>query len=106
MGMVTSLLTAGPHGSTPFSSVTAAFPHKEWRHLVRAPREGDTREVQEPGPTGSPEAPRSLLPLPAALPRWSWRGSHLLQQQLWALKWLHLWTPHSLIPLTRLPRWS
>ncbi|XP_014384834.1 PREDICTED: zinc finger protein 79 [Myotis brandtii] len=40
MGMVTSLLTAGPHGSTPFSNVTAAFTHKEWRHLVRAPREG------------------------------------------------------------------
>ncbi|EPQ17200.1 Zinc finger protein 79 [Myotis brandtii] len=27
-------------GSTPFSNVTAAFTHKEWRHLVRAPREG------------------------------------------------------------------
>ncbi|XP_023604921.1 zinc finger protein 79-like isoform X3 [Myotis lucifugus] len=61
MGMVTSLLTAGPHGSTPFSNVTAAFTHKEWRHLVRAPRKG-FEEI--------PEKSRNLVLLGLRFPAW------------------------------------
>nr|KAF6434906.1 zinc finger protein 79 [Molossus molossus] len=46
-GMVAGLLTVGPHGSTPFGNVTVAFTHKEWRHLVPAPRDRFEEEIPE-----------------------------------------------------------
>ncbi|XP_023604920.1 uncharacterized protein LOC106695812 isoform X2 [Myotis lucifugus] len=48
-------------GSTPFSNVTAAFTHKEWRHLVRAPRKG-FEEI--------PEKSRNLVLLGLRFPAW------------------------------------
>uniref|UniRef100_A0A2K5Y953 Zinc finger protein 79 n=1 Tax=Mandrillus leucophaeus TaxID=9568 RepID=A0A2K5Y953_MANLE len=61
-GMAAGLLTAGPRGSTFFSSVTVAFAQEGWRCLVSTPRE----RYKE----GIPEKSRNLvlLGLPVSQP--------------------------------------